>query len=325
MIELINLANFLGISLGGLYVLIVMYFAVVWYLQKMIKVEKKRFNFITIAFGVFVLLLIMSGAFSRGFELGGSSDSSSISDLKWRENYIFQAESQLPTYKDDTLNTNYYDYDHPLIEQVSTDIALQSGSAREAITNTLDFVYQEVQYVFGEADSKCLDGVAPEILQSGKGQCDTQSIVVISILRKMGIAARPIGGCIVVNPSCRLQAFLQSTQLFRTPKFTDLSDVELMESDDVFSRGVSGFPREGGLHAYVIAWTPEDGWLALEPTSGALADTDCYYYHVELFPSNVQKKDICVSEDFNYAKACQLDDLTLLNQFGEGLVGEVQP
>lgn len=241
---------------------------------------------------------------------------------QWQDSYTSAAENSLTDYDDFVADTVYYDYTNPVIAEVADSIASNTDNSREAIEQALYHTYKNVEYVWGEPDNSCFDGAAPDILGSGKGQCDTQSIVVISLLRHMGIAAKPVGGCIVSNPDCRLQSFLsQSFQdIFRVPHFSPLQFV--LETEQTFSRGYS---REGGLHAFVAAWTPEDGWLTLEATTGKIADTKCYYYHVEIFPEDDEKEDICVSKSFNYAQACQRNDLDTMDQFGIGLMPEVTP
>jgi len=181
-----------------------------------------------------------------------------------------------------------------------------------------------VDYVQGEIDSKCYDGTAPTILASGKGQCDTQSIVLISLLRKMGIAAKPVGGCIVPNPECRIQTiFFGALQgAGQAPKFTGLDGVDSAKTE--FSRGDEK-SRTGGLHAWVVAWIPDEGWVTLEATSGKIANIRCYYYHVELYPEDGNKDDICVSKSWHYSMACANNNLDLLDQYGLGITGEVTP
>jgi transglutaminase-like putative cysteine protease len=226
---------------------------------------------------------------------------------------------------EDLANTPYYDYENPIIMSAADKMASESRSAGEAVNAVLRYVYDNVKYDSFESDAACFDGTAPGVLDRGTGQCDTQSIVVISMLRRMGIPARPVGGCVVVNPdTCMFQSmFLQSFQdAGLAPKFTEAVGAE---SDAVFSRTQTpgGVGRAGGLHAWVVAWLPDEGWVHLEATTGKRVNHKCYYYHVELFPENNQKSDICVSKNFNYAQACRANDLALLDVHGLGLAEEV--
>jgi len=238
---------------------------------------------------------------------------------KWQASYQALAQEKLPDYNENVQNTPYYDYENPLIVQAADNIAKTSTSSKDAIEKTLQYVYDNVEYVVGESDQSCFAGTAPIILASGKGQCDTQSIVVISMLRRMGIAAQPVGGCVIVNSqSCALQAmFLQSFQAAGgAPIYTEAN---VTSGQTEFSR-TSISSRKGGLHAWVTAWDSESqSWLTLEETTGKLANEKCYYYHVELYPTNNDKQSICVSTDYNYAKACQMSDLESLDKYGLGL------
>ena len=270
-----------------------------------------------------VAVLIIAGLFlAQDFisSQPASTPGTQTTSEDWQGDYVELAREQLPGYQTQTANTAYYDYDDPTITAIAERIASDAGNSRDAIEQTLEFVFDNVQYVAGEADSKCFEGVAPDILASGFGQCDTQSIVVISILRKMGIAAVPVGGCVSNSNQCLLQAFFlasfEGTGIARTPKFTVLDP----GAEDV-SLGRSG----GGLHAYVVAWTPEEGWLPLEATAGRIADTRCWDYHVELFPNNDNKRGICVTNNVQYAVACRESNIAAMNNHGVGLVTEVSP
>jgi transglutaminase-like putative cysteine protease len=139
----------------------------------------------------------------------------------------------------------------------------------------------------------------------------------------MGIAAEPVGGCVVVNgDACAFQAlFLNSFQAMAIAPIYTEANVTIDQNE--FSR--TSFGRSGGLHAWVTAWDEKEGWLTLEVTSGKFANTKCYNYHVEIYPSNSDKQSICVSTNYNYAKACQLNDLETMNKYGLGLSTEALP
>ncbi len=233
----------------------------------------------------------------------------------WQESYMSKATTNLQSYEVDKSNTDYYDINDPLIESVAKGISTTSASSYEAIQNSLKYVYDNIEYIYGEADNACFDKTAPQILAGGKGQCDTQSIVLISLLRNMGIAAKPVGGCIVVNTNCKLQSVLLNAigTIPGEPRFSSIESVDT-ESES-FSRGYS---RKGGLHAWVTAWDENKGWVNLEVTAGEIADTSCYFYHVELFPEDSNKEDICISKSWHYAKGCQTNNFDLLDQYGLG-------
>lgn len=247
-------------------------------------------------------------------------DTSKLTRTEWQAGYIMSAELSLPNYADLIANTEYYDYDHQSIIQAAEYISSLSETPKEAVVNTLEYVYQNTRYVSNEPDSECYDGTAPIILAKGQGQCDTQSILVVSILRRLGIASQPVGGCILTNDKCRLTSlFLKSFKGFREPQFSQLPVLDPYVKE--YSRGQTF----SGLHAWASAWLPEDGWIVLDSTTGQIGNTECYYYHVEIFPENDEKEDICISKNWNYAQSCKVGNLGLLDVYGEGIFGEVTP
>ena len=290
---------------------------------------KKEYKYLMVVVGLVLLLYFNLNHPYNANPNTPNSDADSSSHtlfLDWQSDYKESAMTSLSTYNIETQDTVYYDYNHPVIAQASEEIASESVDAKDAIKNSLEYVYKNIKYVVGEADVACYDGVAPNILSSGKGQCDTQSIVLISLLRKMGIAARPVGGCVFFNEDYKLQSFLQSFFIMSTPKYTELKDVELDEDAPYFSRGDNSIlSRQGGLHAWVTAWLPNEGWVTLEATNGMFADINSYYYHVEIFPDNNKKEDICVSKNWKYAFACRDNNLNELNNQGLGLANEISP
>lgn len=246
-----------------------------------------------------------------------SLDSETISGSEWSTNYVDRISNgdELITYNDyltDVENTPYYDYNNYLIASEAKKIAAESTSSLEAVEKTLEYVYDRVSYTYGEPDSSCVDGTAPQILNAGSGQCDTQSIVVIAILRKMGIAAKPVGGCVFPKANKYLQSvLLNSVSAIKAPVYQPA----VKEGGVSLSRGVGG-----GLHAWAVAYIPGSGWVPLEATSGSLANTKLYNYHVELFPSDDDKTSICSSNNYDYAKACYDKNLAGLNDNGLGLM-----
>ena len=158
-----------------------------------------------------------------------------------------------------TKNTDYYDYNNAIVSDAASEISIKASSPREAAKLAAEYVYNHVQYKVGEADSKCFDGTAPEIIASGSGQCDTESISLVAILRKMGIPATTAGGCIIFNSKCEKFAIF-------APGVQNSFEIDLNQT--TFSRGfdpralqdlfqstlVPGIGRYGGLHAWVMAW-----------------------------------------------------------------------
>lgn len=263
------------------------------------------------------------------FILNQDKQSDTQMDIKtakagWAEKYESQAREMLPSYSNYIVDTEYYQLDDPLIETIANDIIAKSSTPEEAMQGALSYVYANVAYLYNEPDAACYAGTAASIIESGSGQCDTQTIVVVSILRKMGIAAKPVGGCLIINPSCRLQSFFvgSAIDLPWIPKYRPT--VTPVPYAETFSRaGINS--RAGGLHAWVTAWLPTKGWVTLEATNGRFANTECYTYHVEVFPSDNNKKELCVSTNWAYASACATNNLEQLDIYGLGTVSKVSP
>lgn len=180
---------------------------------------------------------------------------------------------------------DYYDYSSENIQKAINEVLSQSINPREAVDLSLKYVYSNVQYVYGESDSNCFSGKASTILESGKGQCDTQSIVLISMLRGMGIAARPVGGC----------AFSVPYAIYVEGPITEPINIDI-------EKGTAS--RGGALHAWVEAWIPNE-WIPLEVTRGVFqSELKGYNFNVEMYPKNNDKYHLCVSTNIDYARWC---------------------
>jgi transglutaminase-like putative cysteine protease len=261
--------------------------------------------------------------------MNGTNVAPTTQSTAWQEAYKAKVDAAGMTKY--TSDTPYYDVKNKEIVAIANDIASRSSNAREAGLKVAEYVNDKVRYTAGESDTNCFDGTAPEILASGSGQCDTQSITVISILRSMGIPAAPAGGCLVFNSKCdKMALFAPGVQ---NSFSIDLNQTEFSRGFDVNvlkswfqpqSMLIPGIGRYGGLHAWVMAWI--DGkWTPIEATTGTYAEGNCYFYHVELYPSDAQKDDICVTKSFNYASACKYDNIPNLNTYGLGFTTNVTP
>lgn len=312
------MAQGLGITVNATYALVIATIAVMVYLYTKIKKPEGKKNFAIGATIFSILFLLASGAITSGDVQADNVPAAQGLVYSWQEDYAREATTTLTNYVGDTENTDYYDYNDAEIAAIAEKIASEATGAKDAMAKTLAYVFDKVDYTWSEPDSACFGGSAPEILDSGVGQCDTQSMVVISILRKMGIAAKPVGGCLYPTTGCRLESIFP----LNAPKYNDLDQVDA--NADAFSRADIA-SRKGGLHAWVTAWDPEEGWITLESTTGLIADTKCWNYHVELYVQDENKDDLCVSKSYKYAQGCQLNDLQQLNNYGLGLASEVSP
>lgn len=311
-----------GISLRLFLIVLVLVIGAVYYVY--FKVLKKQIHKNLFIGGLVVLFIVVVGLIQSLNVV--SFEGEKFEKGEWQPHFVLALAEAGFDPSEDLANTVYYDYENPVVSDVADRIAKESRSAGEAISEVLRYVYDNVKYDSEESDIACFEGTAPGIIEKGTGQCDTQSIVVISMLRRMGIPARPVGGCVVQRPgACLFQSlFLQSFQdLGYAPRF---STDPVVEGQDSFARGEEvpkGVGRAGGLHAWVVAWIPEEGWVHLEATTGKRVNSACFIYHVELFPENHQKSDICVSKNFQYAMACRSNNLELLDKEGLGVIEEV--
>ena len=221
----------------------------------------------------------------------------------WQLSFKTRTE-QIP--KEYLESTYIYDYDNENIKMISEQLVKESSNAMEYTENVLEYVYQNVRYDFTENDQTCFDSRASTVLERGSGQCDTQSMAVVALLRAGGIPAYSIGGCIhkAQSLTCDMQYALTE---MREPIFRPLIETVFSRGTDpiytelptYFSRGVTG--RTGGLHAWVRAFTGERFQL-LESTSGQIIESSCYIYTDELEVTNVH--ELCVSSDMLFALWC---------------------
>ena len=203
-------------------------------------------------------------------------------------------------------STSIYNYDNEEIKMVSNRLVRESSNAKDYTQKVLDYVYSNVRYDFTVNDITCFNSKASDVLLRGTGQCDTQSMLVVALLRAGSVPAYPIGGCIHKSPSliCDMQYALTG---MRKPIFQPIDEITFSRGNDpiyseltpYFGRGVTG--RTGGLHAWVKAFTGER-WQLLESTSGQIVELSCYIYEEELEVKNV--RELCVSDSLSFAMWC---------------------
>ena len=202
-------------------------------------------------------------------------------------------------------STNIYDYDNENIKMVSKQLVMESLDAKDYTQKVLDYVYNNVRYDFNENDQTCFNSKASDVLQRGTGQCDTQSMLVVALLRAGGVPSYPIGGCIYKTESliCDMQYAVTG---MRKPVFRPIEEITFSRGGEpiyseltpYFGRGDG---RAGGLHAWVMAYTGERFQL-LEATAGQIVESSCYVYTEELEAKNV--RELCVSDSLSFAMWC---------------------
>lgn len=222
----------------------------------------------------------------------------------WQENYEQAVQTSLTDAEREEFlaETDYYDYSSPEIQSVMNEVLGDAANEEDAVSLALEWVYLNIEYDWDESDQYCFDGKASEIISRESGQCDTQSIALIAILRGMGIASKPVGGCISKTFFCDFKqgVFAAIGKPIPEPKY---KETVFNESQETYSR-TKFTSRAGGLHAWVEVWLPDTEWITLEATTGRVADTKCWDYEVELYPSNDNKEAICVSNDLEFALRC---------------------
>lgn len=184
------------------------------------------------------------------------------------------------------------DYSSPELQDKIKYIAEHSRDAEDATQQVLDYVYFNMQYQLNEPDGVCFNSKASDILLRGTYNCDTGSRLVRTMLRGMGIATRPVSGCLGISDSCRMTLAISGIDL---PQYKELTDADLQQGS---------VSRNGGLHAYNEVWLPNSNWRLIEATAGRFADSLlCAKYLQEYIPSSVNQE--CVSSDPLFIRKCR--------------------
>lgn len=186
------------------------------------------------------------------------------------------------------LNPKYFDHDSIIdtneeMVLIASKIKEDSINAKDAVKTTLDYVYSTVRYT--PSNPACYQESATDVFNERVGNCVSMTKLNVALLREMGIAARPAGGCISQSFSCNV---LFSFHPERTPQFVPV------QLDDNFKRG--------GLHEWFEFWLPDEGWLIGEATSGQVFSKSCVSYDYHDY--NTDSVGMCVIQDFNYIRQC---------------------
>jgi transglutaminase-like putative cysteine protease len=218
----------------------------------------------------------------------------------WDEKYTTEM-TRAAISREYLVETEYYDFSNPSIQDIIEDIKSKSDNVEQATANALDYVFRNVPYNALESDEVCFQAKGSTVIKTRTGQCDTQTIAVITLLRGMGIASRSVGGCIYKKTVCEVRQSLMSmfAQVgfpYEPPPEPKFVPIVLDDKEEI--------GRAGGLHAWGEVWLPEDGWVVFESTTGELVRSSCYAYEVELYPANDDKKHLCVSTNRQFANYC---------------------
>lgn len=222
-------------------------------------------------------------------------------DPAWMSNYqMSRKESDIP---DEYIQeTNYFDTSSLEVQAVTNNILKNAYSTEDAVQRALDYVYFNIEYNPDESDATCFEATGSKVILAGSGQCDSQTVALVSILRAMSIAARPVGGCYAISTLCDLKYSIFSAigKPLRMPKSKPIKITE----------GAEWVGRAGFLHAYAEVFLPDQGWVIAESTAGRLMKGTCLNYYVEVYPTTL--KEICVSTNITYAIACAYNDFKKL-------------
>jgi len=215
-------------------------------------------------------------------------------ETDWQQGYALVTEDMSREY---LKRTDMYNFDSSEIQAVIEDIKENALNTEDAVYMALEYTYDNVEYVRGESDSACFTKTASAILLSKRGQCDTQTRVNIAILRGLGILARPVGGCVYSSDGCnfKFSIYAVTGNPIRKPKWVEIS-LEDLENEYI--------SREGGLHAWLEVYLPNKGWVIAESTAGIIMTDSCIQYDIELYPSNENTKEFCVTKNMTYARMC---------------------
>jgi len=204
--------------------------------------------------------------------------------INWDDTYTESRINQkIPD--DYVLRTIDYDYDNLNLQNVIDEINNKNIKETEKVAKEVgDYVYFNIEYKKDLTYLDCLLNKASDVNNRGFGVCSTMSKVDISILRGLGIATRPVVGCVslVEDYKCRPLKFekgiAQAIGFFeRKPK---IQPIEINNEGIAISKG--------GLHTWLEVWLPEKGWVILEPTTGYLIDSNCESYKKLKIPNELE-------------------------------------
>ncbi|VVB77542.1 Transglutaminase-like superfamily protein [uncultured archaeon] len=83
-------------------------------------------------------------------------------------------------------DTNLLNYNHPIVQKLIRDRKWKNLNDHDKIQQTYLFVRDEISFGFNKNDEL----QSSEILKDGYGQCNTKTILLMSILRGVGISCR---------------------------------------------------------------------------------------------------------------------------------------
>jgi len=212
-----------------------------------------------------------------------------------------------PSLQQYTQETYYFDYSNPSIQGVIKAIELTASDQVDAVQKSLDYVYKKLSYDVGESDAECFESRASDTIKKIRGQCDTQTTLLIALTRGLGIPTRSVGGCVYRNKKKELSAFTKKALgiTIPAPQYKELGIVDPLAG--TYSRNQKITSRTGGLHLWSEYYdNKKNDWIKLEATSGTIVVSDEWVYDIELYPKDdkADRYNFCVSTDYAYALEC---------------------
>lgn len=179
------------------------------------------------------------------------------------------------------------DYNTPAIFLLAQEIKSRTSTPKQAIKETLIYVYLNVEYSSELSEEYCYEEKASTVLESGIGDCVSMSRLVTALLRAQGIPAKTVGGCYSAYNRCDI---LFSTIPYREAQVTPMEE------------GV--FKKKGYLHEWVEVWEPENGWILVEATSAQIFHSDCNAYLFYHYDKDQYER--CVITSFPFWNKCSI-------------------
>jgi transglutaminase-like putative cysteine protease len=188
-----------------------------------------------------------------------------------------------------TLGSSDYDYYDPSIQKIINEIKKENYSTTEQIVSAVgNYVYLNIDYNGDLTYYDCVNNNASSINQRGYGLCSTMSKLDITILRGLGIASRPMTGCVNVN-NYQCNTFVATRTRIQAQSIFNFLNRKPKSGEVTILDGIA--QTKGGLHTWVEVWIPEKGWTILEPTTGYLINGLCSSY--EVFKVNPNSNEMC--------------------------------
>jgi len=234
---------------------------------------KKEQRDTLILFGIVVVAVIFSASSTQAplQTVQGDWDVSESVKLQGYEQYLVEEKD--------------FDYSNLAVNQLAQSIKTSSADPYSAVKLTAKHVVDNVKYSSQISVGYCYEETAASVLEKGYGDCVSMSRLVTALLRAQGIPTRTVGGCLSLSQRCSAMfAVIPGLEAKTTP----------MTGED--------FKKRGFLHEWVEAWTPEQGWILVEATSGQIFPTSCASYIQYSYDSN--RFNRCVIQDSNFWNQC---------------------